>query len=71
MVIKLVLLIAAYIKGLHSENGVVIAIAIAYLAIGGLGFTAMGFMGNGGILSGIIGITMILGAGHVFFYHRM
>ncbi len=70
MIAKLLFLVASYFSGLNSENPIVIAVAIAYLAIGGLAFSAMRFIGSSGILAGLVGIAMIIGALHVFFYHR-
>lgn len=70
MIAKMLFLVASYFSGLNSENPIVITVAIAYLAIGGLAFSVMGFAGSSGILAGLVGIAMLAGALHVFFHHR-
>ena len=45
ILIKLALAYAAYDRAVNSENGLVIAISIGYLAFGGLAFLALGVLG--------------------------
>ncbi len=70
MIFKVVFLISAYFGGLYSKNPIAIVFSIAYLGIGGFSFAAMGFGGSSGILVGLMGIAMVIGAGHVFLTHR-
>lgn len=70
MIFKIVFFISAYYGGLYSQNPIVIVVTIAYLGLGGLAFAAMGFGGSGGIVVGLMGIAMVIGAGHIFLTHR-